>query len=206
MGGESFQQLLTDDDRRAYLHKLLGHRFKAHEQIQLPTLDQYNSLGSNEGLQTVGYEICRQLGFKPSGLRIRYSETSLSSGYAVDYASKIILINPHFKQHPYSSGAELALAITTYALQYLSHEVPDRAFAEFATIETGLGLWIVNALRPRLSLRQKIYHIIDSSWFHGEGVQAVSGEVRQAGVSDRELSGQDQETPGRRALSAQGSR
>lgn len=178
MGGE-FRQLLTDDDRQAYLRRLLGHRFKAHEQILLPTLDQYNSLVTNDGLQVVGYEMCRQLGFKPNGLKIRYSDTSLRTGSLIDHSSKTILINPQFKQHPYSSGAELALAVTAYAAEHLSHETPDRSFLEFATVETGLGLWIINALRPRMSLRQAIYHMIDSSWFHSDGIQLETYNPRQ---------------------------
>jgi hypothetical protein len=178
MGGE-FRQLLTDEDRRAYLHKLLAHRFKAHEQVQLPTLDQYDSISSDEGLGSIGREMCRQLGFKPSGLTIRFSDSSLPSGYRISHDSKTILIDPKLKQHPYSSGAELALAVTAYALEHLSHISPDRAFTEFATIETGLGLWIINALRPRLGLKEKIYHLIDSSWFHNDGIQLEAYSPRQ---------------------------
>jgi hypothetical protein len=179
MGGESFQQLLTDDDRRAHLHTLLAHRFKAHEQIQLPTLEQYNNLHSDEGLKAAGYEMCRQLGFKPSGLKIHYGEDLLQSGFSVTHTSKTILISPLFKQHPYACGAELVLAVVSYVLEHLAHRLPDRDFTEFATIESGLGLWIVNALRPQLSLRQKIFHLLDSSWFHSEGIQLVAYSPKQ---------------------------
>ncbi len=179
MGGESFQNLLTDEDRHAHLHKLLAHRFKAHEQIQLPSLEHYNILGADEGLQSVGREMCRQLGFKPNGLKIHYGNEPLGSGYQVDYPSKTLLIDPQLKKHPYSSGAELVLAVTAFVLEYFSREAPDRAFIEYATIETGMGLWVVNALRPQLTFKQKIYHLLDTSWFHSEGIQLVAYSPKQ---------------------------
>jgi len=123
--------------------------------------------------------MCRQLGFKPNGLTVQYGKASIRTGYVVDHDSKTILIDPKLKQHPYSSGAELALAITAYVLSHLSHETPDKGFTEFATIETGLGVWVINALRPRLSWRQKLYHLIDSSWFHSDGIQLDAYSPRQ---------------------------
>ena len=178
MGGES-QQLLTDGDRRAHLHDLLGHRMIATQRLLLPTLAQYNNLGSNSGLRTAAYDMCRQIGFKPGGLTIKYAGKTLVTGYQVDSNAKTILIDPQLATHPYSCGAIIALAVVAYAIEHFGHEVPTRSFTEFATVETGLGLWIVNALRPRLSLRQKLYHNIDTSWFHKDGIQLESYSNRQ---------------------------
>jgi hypothetical protein len=178
MGGRN-QQLLTDDDRRAYLHELLGHRLKSTERLQLPTLESYNFISTDSGLKTVAYEMCRQIGFKPGGLKVQYASKPLLAGYVVDQDTKTILIDPQLSRHVYSCGAVLAMAVVTYAVEHFSHQKADRPFIEFVTIETGLGLWIINALRPRISLRQKLYHIIDTSWFHKEGILMEAYSQRQ---------------------------
>lgn len=178
MAGE-FQQLLTDDDRRAHLHKLLGHRLKAAGKLQLPTLAHYQHMGTDDGLRTAGYDMCRQIGFKPNGLKIKYGTVALVDGYAIDRQNKTVVIDPQLALHPYHAGATLAMGTLAYVVGHVGDGAPSKSFVEFATIEAGLGLWLVNALKPRVSIRQKLYHLIDSSWFHSEGIQLVSYSQRQ---------------------------
>ncbi len=162
MGGIEYQQLLTDDEKRAYLHEVFGHRFTHQGKLQLPELDQYNSLYTNEGLQHVGTAMCRWIGLRVSGLTFQFSDEAHT--FEVDLKSKSIFIHSSFKKHPYSCGAILALAVITYALQKANHATSDVATVEFASVELGLGLWIVNALQPEIKRSHKIYHIVSTSW------------------------------------------
>lgn len=179
MGGKIYQELLTNDDRRVHLHEILGHRLKSSGKLDLPNIEQYNKLSTNPGLRAVAYEMCRQIGFKPTGLKVMFDDDVIEAGFRVNAQSKAVYIDPRFIDHPYTCGAVLTLAVTAYAIELFGHEPPDRPFIEFATIETGLGLWILNALRPKSSLARRIYHSIDTSWFHNEGLRLESYSQKQ---------------------------
>lgn len=168
MGGTEYQQLLTDDEKRAYLHEIFGHRFTHQGKLQLPELDQYNSIHTNEGLQQVGIAMCRWIGLRVSGLTFQFSDSV--HRFDVDLKSKSILVHSSFKKHPYSCGAILALTVITYALQKTGHEATNDATTEFGSIELGLGLWVVNALYPDIKHTHKIYHILNAAWDQREFV------------------------------------
>lgn len=171
--------LLTNDEQRAKLDSLLGHRFVERGQLMMTSTSDYNSLTSNEGVTKLAHEMCRWLGMKPNGLSASFARSKTTDLYEVDLKHKQITIDPRYTDHPYAAAGLLALAISHFFIEKYDHEVPDHSLIEFATIETGLGLWVANSLQPRLSRRQKIYHMIDGSWFHSEGLQLRSYSSQQ---------------------------
>lgn len=179
MGGEVTQLLLTEDERQAKLDALFGHRFTERGKLQLPTTKQYNALHTDQGLQDLTIELCRWLGLKPNGLTAQYSKGKLPEEFQNDITGKTITINRLYRTHPYTTAALLAQAVTAYSIERYDHHQPDMAFVEFATVELGLGIWIVNALKPKIGLSQRLYHLIDSSWFHAEGIQLTQYQPRQ---------------------------
>lgn len=165
MGGPiTNQPLQTEEARRAHLHAIFGHRFTMQGKLQLPQLTTYNQLDNDKGLQELGAAICRWIGLKPNGLTIKLADTYIPSEYHIDIKTKQILIDPGYTKHPYSCGAILAIAVTTYAITRSTKVDPDRELVELATIELGISLWIINALAPKTTHYLRIYHLIDSSW------------------------------------------
>lgn len=162
MGGIQYQQLLTDEDRRAHLHAIFGHRFTMQNKLQLPTFSQYNHLSDNESLQSVSTEICRWIGLKPNGLNVSFDDVHTSAAFTTDQHAKTIRISSAYRHHTYSTGALLVFAIIAYAVEKFDHLIPNTAFIEFASIELGLGLWIVNALPTKT--QRRLYQAVDSAW------------------------------------------
>lgn len=168
MGGTNYQSLLTDEGRRVHLRKVLDHRFTRQGKLSLPSLTDYNKLDTDEGLQTVGTELCRWIGLKPDGLQMRFTKSPLTHGFSVDTHEKSIYIQDNFRRHPYSCGALLVFAVIAYTMQKLDHASPDTAFIECAAIELGFGAWVINSLSPNIRWHRRIYHVIDSSWYQAE--------------------------------------
>jgi hypothetical protein len=160
--------LVTDDERIAKLHSLLGSRFSKHGQLLLPTFTQYETLPSDEGLQALAKELCRWLGYKPRSLTVKYGPTNVSTYSIVN--SDEITVNQIFRDHPLVTGGILATAVIRFVLEH-HHYIADDRFIEVSTIETGLGLWMINAFQPRLTKREKFYHMLDGNWMQLEGYQ-----------------------------------
>lgn len=166
--------LVTDDERTAKMLELLGHRFSNHGQLLLPTFRQYEALNDDEGLQALAKEFCRWLGYKPRQLVVTFSETSPHTDYLLTPES--ITINHVFRDHPLVVGGLLANATIAFILQH-HHFTPDDRFIEVASVETGLSLWVINALQPRRSKREKLYHMLDGNWVQLEGLQLKAMSV-----------------------------
>lgn len=166
-GEESGNVLLTDEERRVQLQKLYGHRLTKPGKLHLPTAATYDSLTTDEGLHKLFTEFCRWLGFKPEKVQVYFSTHTTS--YASDNSQ--IVIGQAYQRHPYAAGALLALATLDHFIERYSHAVPDRVTLEFASLESGLSLWVLNGLRPKLSWAQSIYHVLDASWVHREGIR-----------------------------------
>lgn len=167
MKGEDRQnEVLTDEERRLKLSKLIAHRLSEQGKMHLPTARAYNSLSSDEGLSELFRDFCRWLGIKPSETVASYSATTNS--YNVSDGK--VQIAEAYRYHPFAAGTLLAMGAMSYYLEKQSHEIPNQAFLEFATIETGLCLWILNGMRPRIAWHQSLYHIFDGSWVHREGI------------------------------------
>ncbi len=167
-GEETFASLLTDDERMARLQQLLGERFENRGKLSMPTTDTYNQLSDDDGLQKFTLDMFRWLGIKPRRLTVSYSNEVPAQRHArVDEHS--IAIPLVYKQHPYMAAACAVFGVLRYVGQRYDHETND-TFIEFASIHTGLGLWVLNALRPSLHWHERMYHMIDGGWFRHEGI------------------------------------
>lgn len=169
-GEETAASVLTDDERRARLGQVFGHRLSHPGKLHLPTTALYDTLTTDEGLKKLFFEFCRWLGSKPGRIEVRFDRDTAT--YAVN--GNHITVSQTFQTHPYAAGALLAFAAVTYYMNKHTEGIVDQAEVELGTVETGLGLWVVNGLRPKLSGRQKLYHLLDSSWMHLEGISLVN--------------------------------
>lgn len=160
--------LVTDAERTTKLHELLGSRFSNHGQLFLPTFPVYESLNTDEGLQQLAKDFCRWLGYKPSQLTVAYRPVTNGRNAVVDAAS--IIVNSEFRDHPLVTAGILSLAVLQFVIEH-HHYIPDDRFIEVASIESGLGLWVINAFQPKRTKREKLYHMLDGNWLQLEGLQ-----------------------------------
>ncbi len=168
--------LVTDTERTTKLHELLGKRFTNHGQLLLPTFGQYEALTSDEGLLALTKDMCRWLGYKPRSLHVRFGVVTNSSHAHVE--PDLITINQDFKNHPLVTGGILARAVIEFVAGH-HHFIADERFIEVNTIESGLGLWLINAFQPKASKREKLYHLLDSTWLQHEGLQLQTMSVAE---------------------------
>ena len=161
----SGQLLLTDEEIRTYLRTILHRGFTQYGNMSVPTTAQYNVLGTNEGLKEVFNDLCRWLGTKPSGVTVAYGDMTQPL-----YRDHTITIPTSYASHPLAVGGLLAMATMTYYLERYGHTTPAQNVVEFATIETGLGLWVLNGLPLRAKHRHSIYHVLRGHDAHHIGV------------------------------------
>jgi len=161
--------LVTGDEQTTKLLDLLGKRFTNHGQLLLPTYNQYELLGDDEGLQALAKEFHRWLGYKPHSVHVTYS-TGKKSLQPMTVTSEEIIIDSQYRNHPLVVGGMLALGVLSQIMAK-HHYMADERFIENATIQTGLGLWVINAFRPRTSRRESMYHMLDGAWLQHEGLQ-----------------------------------
>lgn len=160
------QTLLTDGELRDQLTATLRSGFTQHGNISVPTTAQYNLLATDQGLQSVFNDICRWLGAKPSGVTAAYSTDQT----APLYAHNSVLIPAYHQAQPYAAGALLVFAALQYYCDRYTHNIPGQEFIEFASIETGLGLWVLNGLPPKPKPYHGLYHIYADHHAHRSGV------------------------------------
>ncbi len=177
MKGEAKQTttvLVTDGERTNQLLDILGERFSHHGELHVPTLEQYEALGNDEGLAALTIDLCRWLGFKPKKLRVCYGNTPSTTHS--DVSDDTIIISNLLRDHPLAVGGMIALA--TIELVSLHHALKiDERFTEVGTIESGLALWVINAIDPHVSRFEKLYHLIDGAWHRLDGLQLKSMSI-----------------------------
>lgn len=165
MKGVAQSRILTDEERRATLLTRIASKLSEPGKLHLPTARTYNQLGNNQGLQDLHNEFCKWLGLKHGRLQVRYAQTN-----SFTLSETSIEISEAYKLHPYSAATLLCFATLSQYLTSHIHTTPSRADIEFASIETGLGLWVLNGLQPKMSRSQSLYHFMDNSWVHHEGI------------------------------------
>jgi hypothetical protein len=169
------QVLLTNDERRAHIQDVFGHRLLKAGKFLLPTTLSYNSLVTDSGLQDVLIQICRWLGVKPNGLTAIYSDTTPEN----DVDHMIIHIATSTRNNPFLVGSDLCMAVLSHAMSRHSSDTVDKDILELATIETGLGLWIVNGLAPKQSHFQNVYHVLSGDWQYSQGISLTTFQNAQ---------------------------
>lgn len=165
--------LITDEERAVKLDELLGERFTERGRQHMPTLNVYETLDTNEGLQALAKDFCRWLGIKPHHLKVQFSDESYQPAPLI-HTEHVITIDRQFIGHPLTVGGFVALGIIQYFIRHHKDYQTGDDFIEFASVHTGLGSWVLNALRPKMSKRESIYHIIDGGWLQREGLQLSS--------------------------------
>lgn len=170
MKGEALQgqPLLTDDELRTQLVATLKSGFVEHGNMFLPTTALYNRLHTNQGLHTVFMDMCRWLGLKPGQVTVTFSGPKHTASDL--YKSNTVTIDKQCKDHPYAAGALLAFAAIMYYHDHYNDKVPTMDFVEFASIETGLGVWIINGLRPKTKNHRAVYNTVKGLWLHNDGL------------------------------------
>lgn len=160
--------LVTEDEIFAKLHEILGGRFTNHGQLFQPTFPPYEALQDDTGLNELAKEFCRWLGYKPRRLTVKYGSVPGGSYSVID--AETVTINALFRDHPLVTGGILALAMLEFVLERHDY-IPDERFIDVSSVEAGLGLWVINALQPKRTLREKLYHMIDGNWLQLEGLR-----------------------------------
>lgn len=168
-------RLLTNDERRAYIQKVLGHRLQQPGLFLLPTTHLYDTLPTDTGLQDMLFEICRWLGIKPNGLTVEYAD--IASDFTTNQTS--IQIAASYRNHPFVAGSAVCLAVLSHALLRHTGSAPDSHLVELASLETGLGIWVLNGLSPKQSYFQNVYHAVSGDWHYREGIKLTSYQNAQ---------------------------
>jgi hypothetical protein len=134
----------------------------------IPSVEFYNSLHTPSGLEVAAKEIYRWLGIKPRLLAIDFDD-------APDIASgeHTIVIPAHYREFPYQTGALLALSITQTVLTHHLDTV-DEELIEFATIDCGLGLLVLNGLHGKRPLHVQLYHFLSGHWHTADDVTLIT--------------------------------
>lgn len=148
--------LLTQEAKLALFRKIFDGKLVHRGKLFRPTVEFYDQLGSNEELTAAAKQIYRWLGIKPYTLTVSFSE---HSGIRVGHDR--IEIPAHFQGFPYQSATCLALGVMRHVIAYrFRHHEVDDAFIEFATLESGLGIIVINGLCGTHSLSTRTYHFI----------------------------------------------
>ncbi len=158
--------LVTNDEQTAKLFEVLGARFTNHGQLLLPNSDLYEKLSDDEGLQALAKELYRWLGYKPHSLDVVYGASQSPTTTSL----KKIIVDEQYRNHPLVVGGLVTLAVLRQVMTK-HHYGADEHFIENASIQAGLGLWIINAFKPHASHHESLYHMLDGGWLQHEGLQ-----------------------------------
>lgn len=169
-GEDTTEPLLTDGEKHAALQRMLGSRYTNNGKLYLPTTLIYNSVDTDEGITALALNIFRWLGIKPRKLSVYYSDkVTLEQMYIVSEVA--IALPKTYSEHPYMAGAAVVMGVLKYSLGRGDKNHVDVGFLEFASIHTGLGLWVLNALPPKTGFGTRMYHLTDGGWYRIEGLK-----------------------------------
>lgn len=157
-------QLLTAEAKQAAFVQILGGRLANPDTLFLPGVAFYDKLATDSGLSSAARDLFRWLGVKPQHATVRYGNTA---------AKAAICIPDTYRQSPYQAGAVLALAaIRTIAAQQADQEPAaiDQSFVEFASIEAGLGILVLNGIYPPHSAWETMMHGLHGHWHSNDTV------------------------------------
>lgn len=155
----SHSSYLTDTERIKVIKSVMtNHRKQA---LDIPSLDQYEDLNNPENIKKVAKNLLSHLGYKPRSLEITYKRMQSQTPYEI-HGHKIQL-NENFNTYPLIVGGILALAVIDYSFRNKS-VVVDKKLIEIATIELGLGLWVINSFSPKYSFSETVYNLFKLKW------------------------------------------
>ena len=152
--------LLTVQAKHAAYVSLFGGKHAHPDELFLPTREFYDQLRTESGLAAAAKQLYQWVGIKPRHLHATYSADT-GTYHTQDGHLQIAA---HYQSLPYQTGALLALAVLTDVVGDHMHYGADRAFLEYLTIETGLGLLLANGLCPPHAKWESILHKIHGEW------------------------------------------
>src|SRR3990167_5367528 len=170
MTGGTTTILLTDAERASWIDEVFGHRFNKHGELYLPTTALYNSLDTDQGINNLAVEMFRYIGIRPRTFNVAFGQQK--DAYTV--SEHTITVNAGYMGHPHVIGGIIALAVISYAVQQYGKHDADNALIEYASVQSGLGLWVLNATGHKTSEFEAIFHAIDGRWHKAESLRLTS--------------------------------
>lgn len=159
---ESQAPPLTKEAKLATFERLFGGRLLHRGSLFLPDSSFYNKLATNTGLTAAARELYKWLGVKPRHISVTYRDKPKHDGLAIP---------EHFAEHPYQAGAILALYVVRDTTNILGYKA-DEAFVEFASLEAGLGILVMNGLYPPHDAWEGLLQNLHGHWHANETVIA----------------------------------
>lgn len=145
----------------------LGNAFTHEGQLFRPTVEFYNSLHTDTGLQAAYRSLYAWLGTKPRQLRIAFA--TIEETYIVHKDGHLTL-SAKFQTHPYQAGALLALAVMEQLLTTRHHYKIDSNSILSASIWAGLGALVMNGFVAPGNKLVKLHHNLDGDWHISDGL------------------------------------
>ncbi|PID32132.1 hypothetical protein CR970_02185, partial [Candidatus Saccharibacteria bacterium] len=149
--------LLTVNAKRAHYHSLFRQRSRG---MFLPDTAFYNKLHTDSGLRACAHELFRWIGAKPRKLRIAYGQQTADGAQSNDS----IILPEQLRSHPFQAGAALAVAVLQNAIAARAQGAIEDDFVEFASVESGLGVLVINGLYAPYPGWQQVVHNVFKDW------------------------------------------
>lgn len=141
----------------ADIGSILGERFTNRGRIFGPTPEYYDCFDSVQGLRKATLELFQWLGYKPASLQVGYAGEHASAGSSAVYN---FLVPSVYRHQAYQAAAWLALEVLTQVIARNTGRTPDGTTVELASIETGLGLLVLNGITAKPPLAHRLYHLV----------------------------------------------
>lgn len=154
------EALLTHEAKLAKFQKIFGEKLTHRGKLFRPTVEFYNRFENDYELTESAKVIYKWLGYKPYKVSAAFSE-----GNDIRVSQDHIEIPKYYQDFPYQAAACLSLGILRQLIIFrLSYDEADDSFIEFASIESGLGIAILNGLHGKRSFFSLVNHSLHMRW------------------------------------------
>lgn len=171
------QALLTVEAKITKIKQLLPE----HEhggRFFLPDNTFYVAPVDNSGLKSIATTICVWIGFKPVGIRFRFTATKHESWFETTETGPTIFINRRFSRNAYACAALLAKHLIQYYLEFRKHLVlkdskEQQELISLGVVHSGLGIVGLNYTHSPFWQEQypKLYYLAHKSHAHSKLTQ-----------------------------------
>lgn len=151
--------LLTKAAKLDVFTTLFGGKLSHPGTLFLPKRSFYDKLATDAGLVAAARELYRWLGVKPRRLAMAYGDGHKDG----------LSLAEHYRELPYQVGALLALHVVRDVADHLGYPADDD-FIEFASLESGLGVLVINGLYQPHSVWEGLVHAMHGHWYANETV------------------------------------
>ncbi len=162
-------ELLSREDEQALLEETLLHRLPHRNVLFKPTTSFYNQLSTEEGIVHAIREIYQWLGSKPTKIHVTLVESNV-----VEQTDSTIRVPRGLLAHPYQLASSLTLVVLQHCLERRLKQHAPQTLAETASIESGLGVIILNGIAERPTTLGWWHHGIKKQQPHFQVLEAYS--------------------------------